>query len=99
MSDACTIAPSARNCSAMARPMPCPAAVTTAILSFSRPATCFPCRFSVDVLDAVGAFSEFRLDSRMRDAELRGEPGLDGAHGDVGIGAVGQAGMQRRHGL
>src|ERR1700687_965484 len=35
---ATTLAPSARNASAMARPIPCPAAVTSAIFPFSRPA-------------------------------------------------------------
>src|SRR5437588_7445510 len=35
---ATTLAPSARNASAMARPIPCPAAVTSAIFPFRRPA-------------------------------------------------------------
>src|SRR5438034_703299 len=35
---ATTLAPSARNASAMARPIPCPAAVTSAIFPFNRPA-------------------------------------------------------------
>src|SRR5216684_2742257 len=35
---ATTLAPSAKNASAMARPIPCPAAVTSAIFPFSRPA-------------------------------------------------------------
>src|SRR4051794_33354552 len=51
-----TVAPSATKASAMARPMPLPAAVTTATLPFKRPAMSFSPSFSLLVFRMLQVF-------------------------------------------
>src|SRR5262249_2857698 len=86
-------APSRANASAVARPMPWPAAVMNTRLPSSRPIA----SHLLGIFGALGACLPF--DRGMADAVGRGKPRLDPADRRVGVGAAGEPGVQRRHQL